>query len=127
MLEKGGDVKTLLFPKFEKLSEIFESVRDYESGVGRETQKGSYTFSWYCRRRCRDQSLKSYHAKPRAEVIEEIVKSLAVDGRFTFEIVDHDDGLSLVIVSYDQIIGSRWLARVKTTSVRKFGPHEHLC
>lgn len=39
--------------------------------------------------------------------------------RMSFEIVDHDNGYSLVIANHSQILGSVWLAYIRTDSIPK--------
>lgn len=39
------------------------------------------------------------------------------DDRMSFEIVDHDNGYSLVIAQHGQICGSVWLAYIRTDSI----------
>lgn len=61
----------------------------------------------------------SFYAAPKDCILSEVKRSMIIidyDELF-FEIIDHENGWSLVVVSYNQIIGTRWLAYIKTKSI----------
>lgn len=64
-------------------------------------------------------SKPSLDVQPRPFIIDVIYGSImkSEDYRYHFEIVDREDKSSLVLVKYDRIIGSRWLAVIDPNTV----------
>lgn len=58
-----------------------------------------------------------------SEEVEQYIRtqmmSIVSDSHIHFEVIDHENGWSLVVVSYNIIIGNRYLAYIKTDSIPK--------
>jgi hypothetical protein len=114
-------LKKLFFPKVKDFSELFEASPDAAPEVWRFEPKrkdGYSTIGNYMTIRAPEghRSLR-VSARPvlRAWIKENMI---GIDNdTFHFEAVVHDDGKTLLIVSYGLILGNRWLARVDSSTV----------
>lgn len=114
--------RKILQPHVTTFAEVFPSFRPYDS---RETclqwivdGRDKMAVSSYCVIREPHQSLNVTLADWILSRIRESMLLIPND-RLFFEIVNHDNGWSLVVVSHGVIIGSRWLAYIKTDSLPK--------
>lgn len=63
---------------------------------------------------------RSYDVTPSAAVIDAIrmgTIDCGMNDSFSFEVIDHGEGLALVVASHGLIIGSLWLAYIDTDSL----------
>lgn len=110
-----------LLPEVENWKDLFEDQREWAfNGTNFPTMKGPHTiqqFGSYCNRR----DGKSLTVKARQEILAALEKRMIYisNDRNYFEIVDHESGWSLICCKYGQIIGSVWLAYVRTDSIPK--------
>lgn len=96
--------------------ELFDVVnKDMLIPIHKNNVLGMYISS-YCL--CSDEYL-SLKVKPKDELVKSIEDNvIAIDDRLYFEIINWGKK-SLVVVKYSSIIGSRWIAHIKTNSVPK--------
>lgn len=57
------------------------------------------------------------YVKPTQELLAWIKANMLVENGTHFQVVIYDDGTALVLISHDQIIGSRWLSLVDSSTV----------
>ena len=50
-------------------------------------------------------------------VVRRLMDAAMEDLSMYFDVVSHENGWSLIIANYDQIIGSKWLAYVRTNTI----------
>ena len=94
--------KPVLLPDVEDFADLFEV-----------TDKRGY----YCALSKRKAGHASYRVRPTA-ITEEAVKENMLEGLgIYFEAIEHGNGRTLIVATYEQIIGSRYLAYVKTGTV----------
>jgi hypothetical protein len=124
----------LIFPDAKSFADIFESANRYNHAtpldgrlewlmigntgpiVGKHTA-GNVITSYCCIQSTPHRG--SMHVRPKPEVIEFIRRHMIqVDyDHIFFNIVIRDDGTALITVSYNQILGSYWLALVDIATV----------
>lgn len=122
-MSKAEDLvyKELMFPKVKDFGELFEASPDAAPEVWRfapDRETGYSTIGNYMAIRS-PEGHRSLRVSARPD-LRSWIKShmLGIDfDTFHFEAVVHDDGKTLLIVSYGLIIGSRWLARVDSSTV----------
>lgn len=66
---------------------------------------------------------RSFHVRPKQEVIEYVRNNMipVYYDHIYFQVVVRNDNTALITASYNQIIGSRWLALVDADTVPKGG------
>lgn len=57
------------------------------------------------------------YVRPTRELLAWIKVNMLVEQGTHFQIVIYDDGTALILISHDQIIGSRWLSLVDSSTV----------
>lgn len=57
------------------------------------------------------------YVRPTQELLTWMKANMLIEQGTNFKIVIYDDGTALVLVSYDQILGSRWLSLVDSSTV----------
>ena len=92
-----------------------------EKAKGRKAER--MAVSAYCLRRSDGGHLDSLNVRPADWVLSRIREGMILvpNDRLHFEIVDHGNGWSLLVVNHGQILGSRWLAYIKTNSIPQTG------
>lgn len=121
--EIQGLYKPLAFPDALRFDELFESATPYDGQSRTVTHRRSgrdrATVTSYCTGRGAKGEHFALNVQPRRKVLDFINAEMLVvaNDSIHFQVVDHDGGFSLVIVSYGQMIGSRWLAYVETASI----------
>ncbi len=115
--------KQLLFPIATKFDDLFRGIyTDREEAptnlaVDRDGTTYHTGVNAWCHRHLKNGHYVSLYLRPYDKVLERILTSDVVGGTKYFSIVDRGDNVSLVIVEWDQIIGSRWLAFIDTDSI----------
>ena len=115
--------KQLLFPDATKFEDLFRGIyADREEApknlaLSRDGSAYHTGVNAWCHRHLEAGPYVSLYLRPYDKVLEGILKSDVVGGTKYFSIVDRGDNVSLVIVEWDQIIGSRWLAFIDTDSI----------
>jgi hypothetical protein len=104
-------VKTVAFPEVSKFSDLFGNI---EPKQNREFADKAVISNWLL--------YSDHHSEYRAptEKTLEYVRNnmLPVDyDSIYFRVIDRGDNETLIVAQYNQIIGSRWLAFIKTDSV----------
>jgi len=112
--------KHLIFP-VNRFDELFDDYRPWSQEDSFEPIQihKQYVESMYIGSYCMLRGGNALRVKPNQKLVRGIEESMiAIEYERThFEIIDHDDGRSLVVCSHGQIIGSRWLARIDSKTV----------
>ncbi|QOX80912.1 methyltransferase (plasmid) [Trichlorobacter lovleyi] len=66
----------------------------------------------------------SFYATPNKSLVEWIAHEMMYSCGIHFKIILYDDGTALLTAEYDQILGSRWLALIKTETVPAIKPED---
>jgi hypothetical protein len=112
----------LAFPDIKKFDELFEAHSDDKSSfenipLHSDEVEGQY-LTPFCSLRNFEEHYSMY-VKPSAAVVDFVKNStigIEYDHMF-FQIIRRSKDECLVTVSYSQIIGSRWIATIDTSSV----------
>lgn len=114
--------RPMALPHLETFAELFTDAKPFDAKTsfsdveipGRSQKIGSY-ICW------RDNYQSSMSGRPADTVLSRIVEGMidVENDRTHFELVNHDNGWTLVLVSYGQILGSLWLAYIRTDSIPK--------
>ena len=104
--------KPIHFPTYSRFDQFFELAEDWSApkAGGNQAKITGYLYR-------RDGSLR---VKPHDEILADVQENmLGIDyDSIYFEIVDHpDNGCSLVIAKYNQILGSRYLGYIQTDTI----------
>ena len=123
------------FPEVKELRELFDRITLYEKEalpsyylVENATQampargpkrSNEVPIGPYCIRSSDEVPHKGLSIYPNERLADWVQKNMIYIQYDTmhFKIIDYRDGMSLVIISYGQIIGERWLAMVQTESI----------
>ena len=115
--------KSLLFPDATTFKDLFRSVylnrEEAPTNLPLPRDGSNYPTginSW-CHRHLEDGHYVSTFLGPHDVILEGIMDSDVVGGTKYFSMVDRGDNVTLVLVQWDQIIGSRWLAFIDTDSI----------
>lgn len=121
----------LHMPEVKTLAELFEIAEAFETdsrtmkvlnkGRAATTSRGQ-KIGPYCMVTGHPTGHQSLWVRPTAMLIEFVEKTMMpiVEGSVFFDLVWHGDEV-LVIVKYDQIIGSRWLTKIPASELARFG------
>ena len=101
--------RTLAFPDADQFDDLFTGILDYRKTFGRLVRS-------YCHWR-RDPLPRSLDLEPAVAVVDYLHDSDVVDLSMYFQFTDRGNGYTLVSTTYDQIIGGRWLAFIRTDSI----------
>lgn len=127
-------MKDLQFPNVKSFADLFETATRYDHSkpldgrlewplvgntgpiVGRNTA-GNVITSYCCVQSTPHR--ESMHVRPRSEVIEFIrQRMIQIDyDHIYFNVIMRSDGTALITASYNQILGSYWLALVPASTV----------
>lgn len=115
--------KTLGFPSASKFSDLFSVIPGLEESIvltyidrnGKQASNGTRSWIWGNI----GGEHRSFHVQPTHGVMRHIEDTDVVGGSKYFHLVDRGDNVTLVIVQWDQIIASRWLAFIDTDSIPK--------
>jgi hypothetical protein len=90
--------------------ELFPVVRPYRQGERLRWREWHYL-------NCRTNQGHRSFLVTLSPAVEEVMKNRTCpELSVYFQLVEHDDGRSLVIMQYDQIIGSHWLTRIDNST-----------
>lgn len=120
--------KEIYFPEAKRLSDLFSEVKPYlgQSRVIKTLTDGMDE----CRVRsyCTVTGANgrgSLDVTPTKKVLDFIEQNMfVIDPGVHFEMVQRDNGETLVMVKYDSIIGSRWLAVIPSTEVPAYAQED---
>jgi hypothetical protein len=97
-------------------AEIFEVITTDETALPYWTEHGPTKVQSYCS--CRYGSFKKLYVKPRADVLDTLLKSLIVtDDVMNWEIVVRDNREILITLNHNKILGNRWVALFAPTDL----------
>jgi hypothetical protein len=96
---------------------VFDSINTFDE-LFKSASKTKAQGLIYCMISGQDQAHSSLYVEPN-EMLKEFVKTKMLDFEVYYEIVIYDDGTALVLAKYQSILGSRWLADIKTDSIPK--------
>jgi len=105
--------KPIAFPEYDSFLDLFQLLG--EETVSREVEPGSKIRTWMSKRG--QGKYGSLYVLPCRKVIDYLKEQNVVELELYFSAVDRGDNETLIIAQYDQIIGSRWLAIVRTDTV----------
>ena len=101
-------------PDIEDAAEVFALIERREPvGLGTFDKGRESQFTGYVRL----PSYKSGNAQLAEWALHVLKANIFADLRMDLQVVVHDNGWSLIIAEYSQIIGSIWLAYVRTESL----------
>lgn len=111
--------KPLLFPDITKFEELFSGIYTgrEEAPTNLPLYERATGINAWCHRHLESGHYVSLYLKPLDVILEGIMDSDVVGGTKYFSMVDRGDNVTLVLVQWDQIIGSRWLAFIDTDSI----------
>jgi hypothetical protein len=115
-----GLAKPLACPKVTTFAELFPKSAKYEypkTKFPKRVASNGMLVGNYCMHRD-GESLDVQCADFVIEAIGQRTISIANDELY-FDLVDHNNGWTLVVVNYNQIIGNFYLAYIKTDSIPK--------
>ncbi len=120
----GYTSKPLAFPDAKSFDELFTSYAPWNSALSRRPTRQAIEGIKMGKHGMIGPYLSmrggnSLAVKPNAAVIDFVKNNMLpiVEDHIHFEIIDRGEGESLVTASYNKIIGSRWLALIKTSTV----------
>lgn len=116
-------LREIINPNAISLTDVFEDIKAYDDNNPPKSRiwetKNGIKIPVGPRCYFKGQGRKSLGVKCKYWVMEEIKKNMIPieNDSLYFEIISHDNGWSLIVISYNLILGSRWLAYVKTSSI----------
>lgn len=107
----------LAFTDVDSFDELFIALNEKTSRRVKDGDHYTDLSTWfYHDARNGDNGIYNWYVEPNRRVID-YVKANTIEGTKYFSAIDRGDNQTLIVVQYDQIIGSRWLALVRTDSL----------
>ena len=115
--------KTLHFSQLDSFDQLFSKAEKWEADMTTGFVKNMSGFVGYKGFACFSSDIRLHmrlttHPYLAGFISSEMVSIIGEDS-FYFELIDHGDGTTLVVVNYNKILGSRWLAKIKTDTIPK--------
>ena len=125
--EIEGLARPLAQPHVVSFDQCFDDSRpwNYDSKANENhrlliDKVGKLTIMPYCAVRG-TQPYRSLSVIPADWVYSRIAENMInIDDRVTFELIGHDNGWALLVAHYNKILGSAWLAYIRTDSIPSF-------
>lgn len=105
--------KTLAFPNADRFEDLFETLSEDQSRVIDKTLRLS-TWMTY---RDRNKQHQSFFVAPKGYVIEYLQQHCIGGQGMYFQATYRTDDTVLITAQYDQIIGNRWLAFIRPSTM----------
>jgi hypothetical protein len=107
-LEKPA--KPVILTEARELLELFDEMRPIEDLLDQKREPGEYL--------CSAREAEGYWNVRPSAALRRIIDGMMKDVGLHFEIVIRDSDTALITATYDQILGSRWIAIIDAAKVR---------